>query len=62
MLYNLFSKLIRLPYAFQVDEATDRIHVDDRSQIRAQIVELMLNSPESIQKQVKIFLRDSLQP
>jgi len=36
----------------QVDDLNDRIHQEDRDLIRTQIVELMLNSPEALQKQV----------
>ncbi|XP_067927952.1 exportin-2-like [Watersipora subatra] len=35
-----------------VDDQEDKVHVDDRNLIRERIVELMLNSPESLQKQL----------
>ena len=36
----------------QVEDQGDKIDAEDRNVIRTQIVELMLNSPESLQKQV----------
>ena len=36
----------------QVEDQGDKIDAEDRNIIRTQIVELMLNSPESLQKQV----------
>lgn len=46
-LFNVF-----VSYFFQVEDQGDKIDADDRNVIRTQIVELMLNSPESLQKQV----------
>ncbi len=42
---------------FQIEDAPDRIHSNDRAAIKQEIVGLMLKSPEHIQKQVA--LRDT---
>lgn len=36
----------------QDDEALDRIHGDDRTAIKTLIIDLMLKSPEAVQKQL----------
>lgn len=38
--------------SFQDDDAGDRIHMQDREAIKQLIVNLMLHSPEAIQKQL----------
>lgn len=39
-------------YLFQEEDSVDRIHVQDRDAIKKLIINLMLHSPESIQKQL----------
>ena len=48
---NYYSKL-ELWVLFQDDDAGDRIHAQDREAIKQLIVNLMLHSPEAIQKQL----------
>lgn len=38
--------------SFQDDDAGDRIHMQDRESVKQLIVNLMLHSPEAIQKQL----------
>lgn len=48
---NYYSEL-ELWVLFQDDDAGDRIHAQDREAIKQLIVNLMLHSPEAIQKQL----------
>lgn len=42
---------ITLPF-LQADDGTDRIHANDRLTVKSTIVDLMLKSPEQLQRQV----------
>ena len=48
-----FKNMIKRHWRVVPDE-TDKIHQSDRDQIKTLIVDLMLSSPESIQRQVSL--------
>jgi hypothetical protein len=50
---DCYKKLyVNVIFLFQVDDATDHIHVDDRIAIKRLIVDMMLHSPRNVQKQL----------